>query len=459
MQINPDVTVAELKGKADRLFELSAAKLRAIAGAWRPEVGTPVFTVRGVYTAREWTEWTLGFLFGSGLLQFEATGDRWALVYGRAGTLAHMASRLTHTGVHDHGFNIVSAYGNLLRLAKEGKVEPSDAERSLYRLALQASGAVQAARWTRLADGRGFVHSFNGPHSLFIDTMRSLRSLALAHRLGQVLMGELDARISLLERLLHHALVTAEYSVYYGEGRDAYDVRGRVAHEAVFNVTSGTYRCPNSQQGWSPFSTWTRGLGWAMLGFAEELEFLAALDDAEFAPFGGRARIEGAFLRAAEATCEFYLANTPLDGIPYWDTGAPGLAKLSDYLARPSDPFNDQEPVDSSTAAIAAQGLWRLANYLRGAKGRAEDAKKYRQAALTIASTLFDEPYLSTGAAHQGLILHSVYHRPNGWDYVPPGRKIPCGEATMWGDYHARELALLILREARGESYPAFFTI
>ena len=27
----------------------------------------------------------------------------------------------------------------------------------------------------------------------------------------------------------------------------------------------------------------------------------------------------------------------------------------------------------------------------------------------------------------------------------------------MWGDYHARELALLILRETRGENYLTFF--
>ena len=70
---------------------------------------------------------------------------------------------------------------------------------------------------------------------------------------------------------------------------------------------------------------------------------------------------------------------------------------------------------------------------------------------------MFDEPYLSTSLKHQGLLLHSVYHRPNGWDYVAPGRKVPNGESSMWGDYHARELALLLLREARGEKYPTFF--
>jgi len=50
-----------------------------------------------------------------------------------------------------------------------------------------------------------------------------------------------------------------------------------------------------------------------------------------------------------------------------------------------------------------------------------------------------------------------VYHRPNGWDYVPEGRRIPCGEATMWGDYHLREVCLYVQRLAKGEGYYAFF--
>jgi hypothetical protein len=98
----------------------------------------------------------------------------------------------------------------------------------------------------------------------------------------------------------------------------------------------------------------------------------------------------------------------------------------------------------------------RLGNYLI-ATGDKKSGTRYRQAGLTIARTLFAEPYLSTNPKHQGLILHSVYHRPNGWDYIAPGQKVPNGESSMWGDYHARELALLILREARGEVYPTFF--
>ena len=134
------------------------------------------------------------------------------------------------------------------------------------------SGAVQAARWSRIAGGGGYIYSFNGPHSLFVDTIRTLRSPAVSHLLGHVLMGENDQKISLIDRVAQHARATAKYALWYGEGRDAYDVRGRVAHESIFNVDDGNYRCPNSQQGYSPFSTWTRGLAWAMCGFAEQLE-------------------------------------------------------------------------------------------------------------------------------------------------------------------------------------------
>ena len=199
-----------------------------------------------------------------------------------------------------------------------------------------------------------------------------------------------------------------------GKGRDQYDVRGRVAHESIFNVNDGNYRCPNSQQGYSPFSTWTRGLAWAMCGFAEQLEFIETVADGDLAPPEGRPAVEAFMLEAARATCDFYIEHTPTDGVPYWDTGAPGLARMPGYLDRPADPFNEYEPVDSSAAAIAAQGLLRLGHYLQK-KGSAEEGRRYAQAGLTVVRTLLTDAYLGIDPKHQGLLLHSVYHRPNGW--------------------------------------------
>ena len=146
---------------------------------------------------------------------------------------------------------------------RDGKLEAGQCGAGLLRTGVKVSGAVQAARWTSTADGEGYIYSFNGPHSLFIDTVRSLRSLAVADHWGTSCWAK-ETAVSLLQRLIEHAATTARYSIYYGEGRDAYDFAGRTAHECVFNVNDGHFRCPSSQQGYSPFSTWTRGLAWAI---------------------------------------------------------------------------------------------------------------------------------------------------------------------------------------------------
>lgn len=440
MIINTAIGAAGLSDRLRRFWPLSGQNIAAIEKSYDPAAGSPVFTVQGKYTARGWTEWTQGFQYGSALLQFDATGDAAMLEIGRRNTFEKMATHVSHMGVHDHGFNNVSTYGNLLRLVGEGRIAAAPWERAFYELALKLSGAIQARRWTQLPEG-GYIYSFNGPHSLFIDTIRSLRALAIAHKLGHALMEENDRRVSLLDRLHDHAKTTARWAVYYGQDRDAYDVRGRTAHESIFNVNDGSYRCPCSQQGYSPFSTWTRGLAWAICGFAEQLEFLAAIGDG---------RNIDLYLEAAHSTADFYIDEaTAADGVPYWDTGAPQLHRLGDWRSRPAEPENPFEPVDSSAAAIAAQGLLRL--------GRITGECRYTQAGLTVLETLLDEPYLSTRSDHQGLLLHSVYHRPNGWDYLPPGRTSPSGEASMWGDYHLREVALYVDRLNQGQPYLTFW--
>ena len=454
IKIDYKIEPSDLKKKLAKFWDLSGEKVQLIENEYDHTKGAPVFTVNGKYSTRGWTEWTQGFEFGSAILQFDARGDHQFLNFGRKHTVQDMATHISHIGVHDHGFNNISTYGNLLRLMKEGKIPFNEWEQNFYELALKVSGAVQASRWTTIKNG-GYIYSFNGPHSLFVDTIRSCRILMLSHDLGHELQGDNDIKISLLGRAINHMKATADYCVYYGDGRDSYDIWGRTAHEAIFNTNDGNYRCPNAQQGYTGRSTWTRGLAWAMCGFAEELEFLKTLSDGDLTLFGGRKQIEAFMLKAAKASCDFYINHTPIDGIPYWDTGAPLLHKLGDYLDKPANPFNDFEPVDSSAAAIGAQGLLRLGKYLSGSDKTS--AEKYFQAGLTVLNSLFDEPYISSDPKHQGLILHSIYHQPNGWDYVPTGSKIANGESSMWGDYHAREVALYLKRIIDNGNYYTFY--
>ncbi len=470
MKIDAKLTPQKLQKKTARLFELAGQKIRAIDAAWDSSKGTPVFTVAGKYTSRGWTEWTQGFQFGMAFLQYDATGDESFLKLGREKTLKYMASHVSHVGVHDHGFNNVSTYGNLRRLMLEGAIPFNQHELDYTEIALKASGAVQAARyaptnakqpWSPVAGApgvapSGYIYSFNGPQSLFSDTIRSMRSLVVAHQLGHVLMGEGDKPINLLHRAIEHAATTARFNVFFGQGRDSYDVRGRVAHESIFNRNDGQFRCSSTQQGYSAFTTWTRGAAWIICGYAEQLEFLETVKGADLDAVGGRRAVTTLFLETARAAADYYIDGySAKDGVPYWDSTALNTHKLGDYTKKNADPYNAHEPVDSSAAAITAQGLLRLGIYLL-ANGDKAAGKKYYQAGLTIANTLFAEPYLSTDKKHQGLLLHSVYHRPNGWDHVAKGQKVPNGESSMWGDYHAMELALLIQRLAGGQ-YHTFF--
>src|SRR5215212_10070477 len=219
MQIDSSIRPADLSKPLTRLFELASEKVRLIDKTWDPSKGTPVFTVDGKYTTRGWTEWTQGFQYGCAILAFDATGERGLLDLGRRRTLERMAPHVTHTGVHDHGFNNLSTYGNLRRLMREGRIETDEWELNFYELALKASGAVQAARWSGVtvrepsgyaagSSQLGYIYSFNGPHSLFVDTMRTLRILSLSCQLGHVLMHENDRKADLLKRCVLHALCT-----------------------------------------------------------------------------------------------------------------------------------------------------------------------------------------------------------------------------------------------------------
>ena len=385
IDIDTQLTPADLAPALEQFWEISGNKVAGLIETYPPESGTPVFTVDGRYTAQGWTEWTQGFQFGCAILQFDGTDEEKFLHMGRERTIAHMAPHLSHVGVHDHGFNNVSTYGNLLRLMNEGRIDENIRERQFYELALKMTGAVQAARWTKVVDGLGYIYTFNGPHSLFADTIRTIRALTLSYQLGHVLMGEQDEQIDLLKRGLQHAETTARYNVFFGNGRDFYDIRGRVAHETVFNPTNGTYRCTNTQQGYSPFTTWTRGLSWILSGYPELVEYLETVDESLFENllpqiYPDKQTVLDRFVEVSEAVADFYIEHSTTDGIVYWDSGAPGLAKMGDYLNRTADPFNEYEPVDSSSGAISAQGMLRLGRYLKR-RGEAEKGQRYFQAA------------------------------------------------------------------------------
>ena len=132
IKINITLTPSDLSNKLKRFWEISSEKIQLLEKNYDILKGSPVFTINGKYTTRGWTEWTQGFQYGSAILQYDATNETAFLELGKKKTIEVMSPHISHVGVHDHGFNNVSTYGNLLRLMKEGKIDFNEWERNFY---------------------------------------------------------------------------------------------------------------------------------------------------------------------------------------------------------------------------------------------------------------------------------------------------------------------------------------
>jgi unsaturated chondroitin disaccharide hydrolase len=363
----------------------AAAQLERTARSWPPGRPAPVHTRDGKWyrPGALWTDWTPGFLAGQLWILAGLSGEeRWRR---RAEERTReLAPRRFDRDVHDLGFLFLSSYGRWYDVLAAG-----DPEKARLEDVLVTAATVQSFRYNRNGE-HGFIYSFNGPQSLFIDVMMNVRLLfwGAAHGAGE----------EVGRRALEHSRTSARYLVRR-DGPLLGDEDGSVRHEAIFNAEAGRgeFRSLSTQQGYSPFTCWSRGLAWAIYGFAEAFRYTR----------------ERELLDTAERCAAFYRRHTPEGGVPYWDYGAPRIP---------------DEPVDSSAAAVAACGFDLLSRLVPG-----ERAACHREACLEIARTLSGEGYLARGREEreEGILLHAVYHRPNGWGV---------DASVLWGDYFFLEL-------------------
>jgi unsaturated chondroitin disaccharide hydrolase len=322
---------------------------------------TPMYTVGGKWNreGERWTHWCEGFFPGLLWLLHRHTGDeRWA---GPARTLSRQLEPRRHDRtVHDLGFLFFSTY--LREYNRTGD------ER--LRTVLIDAGRTLALR----RQPGGYLASFVGPASLFIDIMMNVGIVLYAANLT----GDEGLRAIALE----HCRTTAKHLVR---------ADGGTAHEGVFDPNTGAFLRQSTHQGWSADSTWTRGQAWALYGFTAV----------------HRLSGEAEFLDVARRCADCYLRRSPADGVPPFDFDLP-----------PDVPH----PVDSSASAIAASGLWDLAEAIGGS-----DADRYRGAALTMLDTLCSDRYLARATpGWEGILMHGIYHYH---------KKLGVDESVAWGDH------------------------
>ncbi|MDQ7051572.1 MAG: glycoside hydrolase family 88 protein [candidate division KSB1 bacterium] len=389
MHIDHSIRLTSLKPALERAFDFGLRQLERMVQAWPPDRPAPIHTRNGRWYRPPslWTDWCPGFFAGMMWLAYERTHDpRWrerAERYTRA-----LEPRKFDRSVHDLGFIFLPTVNRWYEL-----LEKDDPMRDRLADWLITAATVQSFRWQD-AGPDPYIYSFNGPHSLFIDIMMNIRLLFRAHQLG----GD----ESLYQKAVRHAFTTEEYLIMK-DGPRIMDQDGAAIHEAIFNPETGEFRNLSTQQGYSPFTCWSRGLAWAIYGFAEAYRYTG----------------EPLFLQTAERCAGFYLRHTPDSGVPYWDYGAPDIPN---------------EPADSSAAAVAAGGLWRLSCI-----PEAERRQDYRAAALQILATLCSDDYLGAhDPNYEGILRHGEYHRPNNWGV---------DESVMWGEYFFMEVVASLLTE------------
>ena len=262
------------------------------------------------------------------------------------------------------------------------------------------------------------------------------RSLAVAHQLGHVLMGENDERIDLLRAAASSTrATTARYNVFYGEGRDALrrPRAGRRTRRSSTSTTAGsgararsraTRRSPPGPAAW-PGRCSASPRSWS----SSTSSTTPTLDGAVRDSFGPR-----------RATCDFYIEHSPPPTACRTGTRArPGLVAAGRLAGRARRPVQrpragrSSRPPPSPRRACCGSG---------GARPRG--GRRYTQAGLTVARTLLDEPYLSTDPGTRGCCCTPSTTAPTAGTTSPPGQSVPNGESSMWGDYHLRELALYL---------------
>ena len=155
LEIDKSLKYSDLTEQIDHLWNLSGEKILSIENNYDHTKGAQ-FSHLLVNILPEVGQNGLRVEYGSAALQFEATKDEQFLEIAK-NTLEKMAPHVTHFGVHDHGFNNVSTYGNLLRMLRNSDFSGNEWETNFYELALKLSGASQARRWTEIDENNGFV--------------------------------------------------------------------------------------------------------------------------------------------------------------------------------------------------------------------------------------------------------------------------------------------------------------
>ncbi|AZQ32402.1 glucuronyl hydrolase [Streptomyces cyaneochromogenes] len=338
----PAPTLHKLRAAADYAVE----KVRAVA----PSVTAfPVGTKFEKWVYSQNGDWVGGFWPGTLWMAWLHSKDDafrgWAVA-----SAEKLAPRQYDTGTHDLGFLFYPSWVTAWRLTgdarwRTGALRAAD---SLIQRYNPRGRFIRA--WGALNDERNAGR-------VIIDTMMNLDLLAFA--------SSQTGDDKYLNIAVEHARTTR---------RVFPRPDGSTPHVYDFDPATGAPIGPNTVQGYSPTSCWSRGQAWGLYGFTTMY----------------RRTRNPEFLATARSLADFAVGALTPDHVPVWDYRAP------------QQPYDIK---DASAGAIMACGLLDLS----AATGR----HAYREVALRLLTALSETCLTRNSTRADGAVARCTRHRPN----------------------------------------------
>ncbi|MHA6483432.1 glycoside hydrolase family 88 protein [Paenibacillus sp. strain BS8-2] len=354
-----------------------------VAGnAKRFEQRLPTATVGGRYQFAQDGFWTGGFWTGMLMLCYEKTNEESYLHHARisARTLKKRLYEQADTLDHDIGFLYQLSYVADYKLTGDESARRIGLDAADQLLSRYHANGKFIQAWNVWVPGDPFSEENKG--RIIIDCMYNLPILLWAH--------QETGKMEYYEAAIAHADTCAETIVR----PDA-----TTFHSYVFDPVTGDKVGGRTVQGYADDSCWSRGQTWAVGGYAYLYSYTK----------------DEKYLKLAQRLADRYLVLTGDQDVPPWDFSVPNP---------------EQEPLDSSAAAVFAASLLELVRHVDEEAGR-----RYRERAERIVHTLFEHYSTKDHPEHEGLLVHACQHRTQG-EYID--------SSLIYGDYYFAEAVAVL---------------
>ena len=171
-------------------------------------------------------------------------------------------------------------------------------------------------------------------------------------------------------------------------------------HTFYFDPETGAPAHGATCQGYRDGSAWARGQAWGVYGLATAYRYTKQEE----------------YIEKFQKVAEYFVNHLPEDLIPFWDL------EFND---------GDDQPRDSSSAAIAACGMLEMAKYLPE-----EEAAYYNGLAAKLVKALYDKYAVKDLTQSNGLVLHATYSNHSPYNTC---NHYGVDECNIWGDYFYME--------------------